>query len=231
MRSIIGCIILLMTAQGGMSQKAISPDLFGVFFEDISYAADGGLYAELVQNRSFEYGPSDQKGWHSLTAWEYRTEGFGYGNLTVESGGPLHPNNPHYVVLTVEEPGQQGIGLTNGGYDGMALQAGQAYNFSIWIKQLSDAAVPMEVQLRGKKGVLLGDTKFSTGGQSWQKYMAVIQPGQTEDSGYLVVLAKGKGHLAMDEISLFPEKTFKHRVNGLREEKVKGLCGRICFLG
>src|SRR5437899_9595591 len=139
MRSIIACIVLLLAAQMGMSQpalqrhsgaKAISPDLFGIFFEDISYAADGGLYAELVQNRSFEYGPADQKGWHPLTAWDYMTEGFGYGSLTVEAGEPLHPHNPHYIVLTVEEPGQEGIGLTNGGYDGMALQAGHAYNFS-----------------------------------------------------------------------------------------------------
>ena len=119
MRSIIACIVLLLAAQMGMSQpalqrhsgaKAISPDLFGIFFEDISYAADGGLYAELVQNRSFEYGPADQKGWHPLTAWDYMTEGFGYGSLTVEAGEPLHPHNPHYIVLTVEEPGQEGIG-------------------------------------------------------------------------------------------------------------------------
>src|SRR6187402_3353574 len=90
--------------------KAISPDLFGIFFEDISYAADGGLYGEMVQNRSFEYGPADRKDWNYFTAWQYRTEGFGYGNVSVETGTPLHPNNPHYIVLTIEDPGQEGIG-------------------------------------------------------------------------------------------------------------------------
>src|SRR3954465_3750059 len=70
---------------------AISPDLFGIFFEDISYAADGGLYGELVQNRSFEYGPADRKDWNYFTAWQYRTEGFGYGNISVETAAPLHP--------------------------------------------------------------------------------------------------------------------------------------------
>ena len=202
---------------------AISPDLFGIFFEDISYAADGGLYGELVQNRSFEYGPADRKGWHPLTAWEYWTEGFGYGNMTVETKEPLHANNPHYVVLSVEDPGQQGIGLTNGGYDGIALQAGGVYNFSAWIRQLSDAAVPMEVQLRGKKGALLGRAEFATQSPSWQKYTATLRVSQQEDSGYLVVLAKGKGRLALDELSLFPDNTFKRRANGLRQDLAQAI--------
>jgi alpha-N-arabinofuranosidase len=226
MKGIIGVVMLLLFVQVGFSQhadKRISADLFGVFFEDISYAADGGLYAELVQNHSFEYGPSDRKGWGPLTDWEYRTEGFGYGNLSVETAQPLNTNNPHYVMLTVEDPGQQGIGLTNGGYDGMALQAGKSYFFSLWARQLSDAAIAMEVQLRGKKGVILGTAAFSTGSKEWQKYTTVIQSGQTEDSGYLVVLAKGRGKLALDELSLFPEQTFKHRTNGLREDLAQAI--------
>jgi|GEM_PF-189327 len=205
--------------------KAISPDLFGVFFEDISYAADGGLFGELVQNRSFEYGPADRKGWGPLTAWEYRTEGFGYGNLTVETGEPLHVNNPHYVVLTIEDPGQEGIGLSNGGYDGMALRAGGVYNFSAWIRQVSGEAVPMEVQLRGKKGVVLGKAGLLTRPGSWQEYRAAIPVSGQEDSGYLVVLAKGKGKLALDQLSLFPDQTFRHRVNGMRDDLAQAIAG------
>jgi alpha-N-arabinofuranosidase len=82
--------------------KPISKDLFGVFFEDLSYAADGGLYAELIQNRSFEYSASDRKTWNPLTAWEYTTEGYGYGAISVETAKPLHPNNPHYVQLNID---------------------------------------------------------------------------------------------------------------------------------
>jgi len=203
--------------------RPISPDLFGILFEDISYAADGGLYAELIQNRSFEYGPADRKGWDPLTGWNYETEGFGYGNLTVQTEAPLNSNNPHYVQLTVEEPGQEGIGLTNGGYDGIAVQANAKYNFSAWIRQLSDAPVPMEIQLRGKKGVLLGKAEFTTKPGAWQKYAASIPVTQAEDSGYLVVLAKGKGRLALDEISLFPDNTFKHRPNGLRADLAQAI--------
>jgi alpha-L-arabinofuranosidase len=222
MKRIIGAVFLLSVSTGFCQthsrSRSISSDLFGIFFEDISYAADGGLYAELVQNRSFEYGPSDRKGWGPLTDWEYRTEGFGYGDVSVETAQPLNANNPHYLLLTVEDPGQQGIGLTNGGYDGMTLQAGRSYNFSLWARQLSNTAIAMEVQLRGKKGVILAREDFSTGSTNWQKYTAVFRPSQSEDSGYLVILAKGKGKMALDEISLFPEQTFRHRTNGLRED-------------
>lgn len=201
----------------------ISPDLFGIFFEDISYAADGGLYGELVQNRSFEYGPADRKEWSYFTAWQYRTEGFGYGNISVETGEPLHPNNPHYVVLTIEDPGQEGIGLINGGYDAMAFRSGGVYNFSAWIRQLSDEAVPFEIQLRGKKGVVLGTAEISVQTRGWQQYRASIRVSAQEDSGYLVVLAKAKGKVALDQVSLFPEQTFRRRANGMRDDLAQAI--------
>ncbi len=74
--------------QGG---KKISPYLFGLFFEDINYAADGGLYAELVQNRSFEYNPTERREWHPLSFWEYFSPGFSYGKISVETAAPVHP--------------------------------------------------------------------------------------------------------------------------------------------
>jgi hypothetical protein len=95
------------------SPRAISPNLFGIFFEDINYAADGGLYAELIQNRSFEYSASDRGEWHPLTAWQFTKEGFGYGTISVETSAPVHANNPHYVVLNIEEAGREGVGLIN----------------------------------------------------------------------------------------------------------------------
>src|SRR5256885_2630710 len=77
------------------ASKPISRDLFGIFFEDLNFAADGGLYAELIQNRSFEYSPGDRKDWTPLTAWEYITEGYGYGTVSIETTAPVHVNNPH----------------------------------------------------------------------------------------------------------------------------------------
>jgi len=200
------------------NSKAISPDLIGVFFEDINYAADGGLYAELIQNRSFEYSPTDHTGWGSFTAWEYITQGFGYGALSVETASPVHPNNPHYAVLKIEEVGQEGIGLKNSGFDGIAVKAGQKYDFSVFIAQQDGSTMPMQVKLVNKKGETLGEATFTTTSKDWKKYAATITVNQSQDSASLVLLAKAKGKIAIDMVSLFPQNTFKNRANGLRAD-------------
>lgn len=228
MRKITGLFVLLFLSLGLISiaqhqklssdSKHISPDLFGIFFEDINYAADGGLYAELIQNRSFEYSPSDRKGWNSLTSWEYLTEGFAYGTISVETQSPLNENNRHYVVLNVEDAGQDGLGLKNSGFDGIVVRAGEKYDFSVFVRQISDQSIPLQVKLLGKKGVVIGEATFSTQSTMWKKYSTVLTANQNEDSASLVIIAKGKGKLGIDVVSLFPEKTFKNRPNGLRAD-------------
>jgi alpha-L-arabinofuranosidase len=198
--------------------KQISQDLIGVFFEDINYAADGGLYAELIQNRSFEYSPTDRTDWNSFTSWHYVTEGFGYGTINVETNQPVHPNNPHYVVLNVEEAGREGIGLKNSGFDGIPVKAGEKYDFSVFIRQISDNLMPVHVKLVGKKGAILGEVTFPTQSKDWKKYTATITATQSEDSASLIVLAQAKGKIAIDMVSLFPQNTFKNRPNGLRAD-------------
>ena len=91
------CCFFPSTIQAAKGGKKISPDLFGLFFEDINYSADGGLYAELVQNRSFEYNPTERKEWNPFSFWEYITPGYSYGKISVETSSPVHPNNPHYM--------------------------------------------------------------------------------------------------------------------------------------
>lgn len=228
MRKIAGLLVLFVLGFGltataqhkklASDSKHISPDLFGIFFEDINYAADGGLYAELIQNRSFEYSPGDRKGWNSLTAWEYLTEGFAYGTISVETQSPLNENNRHYVVLNIEDAGQDGLGLKNSGFDGIVVRAGEKYDFSAFVRQLSDQSIPLDIKLLGKKGVVIGETTFSTQSKEWKKYSATIIASQSEDSASLVIIAKGKGKLALDVVSLFPQKTFKNRPNGLRAD-------------
>ncbi|MDN5288503.1 MAG: alpha-L-arabinofuranosidase domain protein [Mucilaginibacter sp.] len=198
--------------------KPISPDLFGIFFEDLSYAADGGLYAELIQNRSFEYSPADSKDWNPLTAWEYITKGYGYGTISVETTTPVSINNPHYVVLNVEEEGTEGVGLSNSGFDGIVLKAGEKYDFSVFLKQLSDKSIPVLVKLEGKKGTVYGEATFATQTKDWKKYTTTITATQSDDSARLVIVAKAKGKLALDMVSLFPQKTFRNRTNGLRPD-------------
>lgn len=198
--------------------KKISDHLWGIFFEDLNYAADGGLYAELIQNRSFEYSPSDRKNWHSFTAWEYSTQGYGYGTVSIETDSPVHRNNPHYVVLNVEEEGQQGVGLINSGFDGIVIRAGEKYDFSAFARQISDKPIPIKIELQSKGGDLCGEAAFMTDSKDWKKYTATITANQSNDSCSLVILAKAKGKLALDVISLFPQKTFKNRPNGLRTD-------------
>jgi alpha-L-arabinofuranosidase len=224
------------TTKGG---KKISPDLFGLFFEDINYAADGGLYAEQVQNRSFEYSPADNRQWHSLSFWEYITPGFSYGTLNAESSTPVHPNNPHYAVLNIEHvgtvpenvnrlatqplpasitTGRPGVGIKNPGFGNVVTEAGEQYNFSMFAKQLSDNPVDMYISLQDKKGNTLAESKITINKKDWNKYTASLRVSEGHDSTQIVLTAVNKGKVALDVISLFPENTFKKRTNGLRAD-------------
>jgi alpha-L-arabinofuranosidase len=216
--------------ESSTSSKKISPDLFGLFFEDINYAADGGLYAELVQNRSFEYSPTSKREWSSFSFWDYVTPGFSYGSLNVETSSPLHPNNPHYVVLNIEHVGMEekhtgpsGVGIKNTGFDGMVVREGNKYNFSMFARQLSNQPITLTVSLQTPKGKILAEEKISTSSHEWTKYTASLASTASHDTVSLVVLATTKGKLAMDVISLFPERTFKNRTNGLRPDLAQAL--------
>jgi alpha-L-arabinofuranosidase len=218
-----------ITVQATQPGKAISPDLFGIFFEDLNYAADGGLYAELVQNRSFEYDPAEQGSWNPLSFWELVKRGGGAGGLGVKMARPINKNNLRYAVLTVDKPGE-GVGLANGGIDGIPLIGGDAYQVSFFACQLfmNDAwgpdnkiagrPMPVTVRLEARNGDLLGEASMEVAGREWQHLAAKITPSRTENAARLVLLAKAKGGIALDEISLFPTKTFHDRPNGLRAD-------------
>jgi alpha-L-arabinofuranosidase len=212
-------VSVLAKAQDTREGKIISPDLIGLFFEDINYSADGGLYAELVQNRSFEYSPTDRQEWNPFSFWEYITPGFSYGSISVETKSPVHPNNPHYVVLNVEHVGDiGGVGIRNYGFDGMVIRAGERYNLNLFISQITPEPVFISVSLQNRKGKLLAESSFSTSSKEWKKYTASLAARESNDSATLVILATTKGMLALDVISLFPEKTFRNRTNGMRAD-------------
>ncbi|HET6556327.1 MAG TPA: carbohydrate binding domain-containing protein, partial [Prolixibacteraceae bacterium] len=186
--------------------KKISSELFGLFFEDINYSADGGLYAELIQNRSFEYSPNDRREWHPFSFWEYITPGYSYGNINVETNTPVHPNNPHYIVLHVEHTGDNGVGVKNTGFGGIVVREGENYNLSMFARQLSDSPLTLSVSLQSPKGKILADSVFSTSSKEWKKYTAELTATESNDTASLVILVKTKGNLAMDVVSLFPER-------------------------
>jgi alpha-N-arabinofuranosidase len=210
--------------------RKISPDLFGLFFEDINYSADGGLYAELVQNRSFEYSPTDRGDWNSFSFWEYVTPGYSYGTIKVETNSPVHPNNPHYVVLTIEHVGNEekhtapsGVGIKNTGFDRMVIKQGNKYNLSLFARQLSNTPTALTVSLQTPKGKILAQEDISTSSEEWKKYTASFTSTESSDSASLVILATTKGVVALDMISLFPEQTYKNRMNGLRPDLAEAL--------
>jgi alpha-L-arabinofuranosidase len=210
--------------------RSISPELFGLFFEDINYAADGGIYAELVQNRSFEYNPTEQRGWNPLSYWEYVTPGFSYGQVSVETTSPVHLNNPHYIVLDIEHVGREekhtgpsGVGMKNAGFDGIVVNGGEEYHLSLFARQLSDKPIQLQISLQTPGGQVLAEQQISTTSRDWKKYDATLRTTTASDSASLVILATTTGRLAMDVISLFPSHTFRKRVNGLRQDLVQVL--------
>lgn len=211
---------LIIVSFSGMAQsKRISPNLFGIFFEDLSYAADGGLYAELVQNGSFEYLPTDHAGWNSFTSWDFITQQFyGYGELNVETGKPLNANNPHYLTLKIEDAGQQGVGIANSGFDGIAIDSGKEYKFSVWLRTSSDQPVSFKVFLEDWKQQMIGESSVICNSTKWQRYETEITAQKTYDSARLFLLAQDTGTVNIDMVSLFPEETFKNRPNGMKKD-------------
>ena len=190
---------------------AVSPTLHGIFFEDINYGADGGLYAELVQNRSFEHA-------EQLYAWG-TVNREGQGTVAVESADPLNANNVHYVRLDVQKPGR-GFGVANYGFGGMVVRGGENYLFSV--RARSDAAFKgaLRAGLEDETGRPLGECVIEGLNGQWQKLEGVIKSSGSAMHARLVVLATAPGRVDLDVVSLFPENTWKQRRNGLRADLV-----------
>lgn len=227
---ILLCCTEMLAAQTPQGGKKISSDLFGLFFEDINYAADGGLYAELVQNRSFEYNPGERREWHPFSYWEFILPGHSMGDISVETKAPVHANNPHYVVINAEYIGdypqvkaESGVGLKNSGFDGIVVRKDEKYNFSMFSQLFKGSSMDFLIILQTPKGQVLAQSKLSVSSKSWTKYNTELIPSADNDSASLVILAKTSGTVALDMISLFPEKTFKNRPNGLRADLAQKL--------
>ena len=200
--------------------KEISDLLMGIFFEDINYSADGGLYAELIQNRDFEYEPSDREGdknWNSTHSWKLEGEN---ATFTISTSDPIHPNNPHYAVLKTNQPG---AALTNTGFDGIALKAGEKYDFSLFARiPEGSKSGKLLVHLVDADGTVQGETTVTVSSRSWKTYKAVLTAKASADTR-LELRPQSAGEIELDMISLFPQNTFKGRKNGLRPDLAQTL--------
>ncbi|WP_237047824.1 alpha-L-arabinofuranosidase C-terminal domain-containing protein [Lentzea guizhouensis] len=185
----------------------IDDSMYGVFFEDINRAADGGLYAELVQNRSFEYDPADNAAYTGLTAWAPHS-----GTLDVaDDAGRMNERNRRYLKLGLP------AGIINSGYNsGIAVREGQRYDFSVWART-DQASTPLTATVTDPAGTALGDpVRVEVRGDGWAKYTGTIQARKSTTTGRLLVTGAGAGTLRLDMVSLMPQDTFKG--HGLRRD-------------
>ena len=194
--------------------KQISDNFIGIFFEDINYGADGGLYAELIQNRDFEYSDKDRGEWSPVTYWNSEDM-----NLMIKTADPIHPNNCHYVLCkTSNRPGI----LTNNGFDGIVLKKGDRYFFSLFARSASKTT--LKVSLTDKDGKTIGQGKVNVGGgNEWAKLDATLTAKADCSDAMLRIEIPAKTEVSLDMISLFPEKTFNGRRNGLRQDLAQTL--------
>ena len=211
--------------------KAISDELIGIFFEDISSSADGGLYAELLQNGSFEFNPSERDGWGAGTAWKSIRPGHSLGYAEVRKDGSIHPNNPTYMRLHTERvkeyydySGWKGFGLQNDGFDGISVKAGEKYDFSAFFRAKKNTVIRIalvEPQGWNKDPKLLAEATINANGNSWKKYSAVLTPSADCQKAALQILTQTVGDLDVDVISLMPQDTYKG--HGLRKDLAQAL--------
>ncbi|MEU0338845.1 alpha-L-arabinofuranosidase C-terminal domain-containing protein [Streptomyces bobili] len=200
-----------ITVDPAAKGAAIDDTMYGVFFEDINRAADGGLYAELVQNRSFEYATADNRAYTPLTSWTVD----GTGQVLNDSGR-LNERNRAYLSLGA------GSSVTNAGYNtGIRVEQGKKYDFSVWAR--AESGTTLTVGLQDVDGTLATARKVTAKG-GWAKYRATFTATRTSSDGRLTVASSATA--ALDMVSLFPRDTYKHQSNGLRgdlAEKVAAL--------
>ena len=204
--------------------KEISPLLMGIFFEDINYAADGGLYAELIQNRDFEYTPGESrdKKWGHDYAWEIIGDNL---DMEIKTENPLSINNPHYVKLTLQgelQPDTEKTGLYNTGFDGISLKKGEYYRFTLRARSHKDIPLMVELTDSLNRPIAKADLNVE-GNNEWNEYKGILRSGGNYRGAKLRVVPKIAGSVDLDMISLFPVNTFKGRENGLRPDLAQTL--------
>ena len=194
---------------------AISPQMFGIFFEDINFAADGGLYPELVKNRSFEFN-EPLAAWHEIMVVNAKGIDPSRGELDVRTDDPLNATNTHYLRVRAY---QSGYGFYNSGFRGMGVESGAEYRFSAYVRSHGPAAI--RATLTNGSGSEIGSGKLEGFNGQWQHYETIIRARATEPSARLNLFVDGTGAIDLDMVSLFPVDTWNHRPNGLRKDLVQ----------
>ena len=190
----------------------IQDTMYGLFFEDINYAADGGLYGELVKNRSFEF-PQSFMGWQV------------FGDVKLKDDGPFE-RCPHYVVLSAPNHAERRTGIQNEGYFGIGVVKGEEYRFSVWAKAPKGKAT-IRVQLIDQYSMgehqEFVEQALDVTSADWKKYEFILKSPETQKKANLRIFLKGENPVCLEHVSLFPVNTFKNRQNGLRRDVAQAL--------
>ena len=199
-----------MVIQADQIGAQIQPTMYGLFFEDINYGADGGLYAELVKNRSFEF-PQNLMGWVT------------FGNVKLMNDGPFE-RNQHYVRLGNSGHGHKHTGLENEGFFGIGVKKGAEYRFSVWARgQKQRIRVELIKNSTMEENQVFAARDLEIDSKEWKKYEITLRSNLTEPKAHLRIFLTSGGTLDLEHISLFPVDTWMGRENGLRKDLVQAL--------
>ena len=209
-----------VTVQANKPGAIVQPTMYGIFFEDINFAADGGLYGELLKNRSFEFTPDHLMGWQA------------FGKVEIKNDGPFD-RNPHYARLSTMNHNDWWTGLQNEGYFGIGVERDHEYRFSLYARVPDGKTQMLRVQLvepytnREHQEFCQQDIKVTS--TDWQKYTVILKPNHTADKAQLRLLMceengrSGRGTVDVEHISLFPVDTWKGHENGMRKDLAQAL--------
>ncbi len=190
----------------------IQPTMWGLFFEDINFAADGGLYAELIKNRSFEF-PNPK------TGWEFPGQNFFMSNLLFINRGEEF-NNQRYARMELDEASGESS-MVNTGFRGIGIKEGDEYRFSILASIPEAEEIAIHVELLDSNDETIGKTTINLKDKDWKEYEAIVTADKTDPKSKLKLSFEGKGTIEFDMVSLFPVNTWGKRENGLRADLVQ----------
>ncbi|MFD2599673.1 alpha-L-arabinofuranosidase C-terminal domain-containing protein [Sphingobacterium corticis] len=194
----------------------INRNMWGIFFEDINMGADGGIYAELIKNRSFEF-------FRPMMGWEKLGKNTEASMTILNRQEEEHQANPRYLRVDTRNVDTT-LGLKNEGFRGMGIKAGLAYDFSVLYRQ-ANAGIRVKLELLDSTDQVIAETDFqpTAGVQNWRSAEARLVATKTDPKGSFRMWFEGKGVIDLDMISLFPENTWKGRKKGLRADMVQAL--------
>ncbi len=192
----------------------VQPTMWGIFFEDINFGADGGIYAELIKNRSFEFSMP-------LMGWTVKKNYFNEGAVLVLNRQGLDNANPRFLRITKSNAGDS-LSLTNEGFRGMGIKKGLRYDFSVLCRQQTPG-LKMNIELLNYNGEVIGSTTLIASGNTseWKKEAISFKATDTAMKGQFRISFEGSGVTDLDMISLFPSDTWKDRPQGMRSDMIQ----------